>query len=173
LTIDNFYQKDDLASAVPSYLLADSYERMKEAVDHLSFTFSMTYDSKFEIVSFDKQPMLREDFGSSTPYFHFGLNPAIALLIQEMRALEDSSDSDQLIKFIEICFELEDYELQIVQSITDATEVEIQARLSQAEVITACYTVSVLILSFAVYRQMFDALGKKLARTLSILRLIL
>jgi hypothetical protein len=75
--------------------------------------------------------VLRDDFGSTTPYFHFGVQPALAILHQEFPTYVDNHIED-LANLID--FELETVETDIFQSILDATEAEIQTRLSQAQI---------------------------------------
>jgi hypothetical protein len=171
---DAYSDSSFVDSEVPSYFFADPSLRLKEEIDILHVILKKLRESKYQMVEFGKKSMLREDFGSTSPYFHFGVHPALVNLFNDIQIFAETPIStEDLVNLIEICFELEGLEDQIFQSIVDATKTQIQAKILQAEVITVGYSIAVLILIFVVYKRMYDSLGKKLTRTLSILRLIL
>jgi PAS domain-containing protein len=163
-------------SDVPSYLFADSLFRLSDALTRTNEVIQRTYDSKFDKVDFDKIAMLREDFGSTTPIFHFGLNSAIVDLFHMFWAWQDKSiviSNEELEKVIDIGLEFASLQDEVVSSLFDASRTVVSDRIRQAIVITVCYSVGILVLSLFVYRHMYSALADKILRNLSVIRLIL
>jgi PAS domain-containing protein len=173
---ENNFTVPTLDTGVPNYIYTEAIELLEDSIERLDYILLSTYDSKFTKVNFDKKSMLKEDFGSTNPYFHHGLQPALINTFQNIRAYQEQdakySEGD-LEQVIAVNMELDVLENEIILSIVDATKVEVDKTISTAEIITSCYAAGVLALSFAVYKRMFDSLGEKLRRNLSVIRLIL
>jgi hypothetical protein len=173
---ENNFEKLTIDTEVPNDLNPDPTLKSDEAIERFDYILHSTYDSKYSKVNFDKKNMLREDFGNTNPYFHHGLQPALANTFQKVMVFQDKElqyEKGELEQIIAVNMELDVLENQIVISVVDATKIEIDKAISTAEIITSCYAIGVLALSFAVYKRMFDSLGEKLYRNLSVIRLIL
>jgi PAS domain-containing protein len=163
-------------SDVPSYYFAESSLRFSDSLDKFHTLMYQLYDAKYNKVEFSKKSLLREDFGSTTPIFHFGVRSAMVNIYQMFSSFQDKtikiSDED-LEQLIDIGLELAALEDEIVTSLFDGSKAAVDNRINQAITITVCYAMSVLVLSFKVYKHMFDSIATKIRRNLSVVKLVL
>jgi hypothetical protein len=170
----NNFKQQVIDTEVPSYLYSETHGKVEEEIAKLKNVMVKLYDPKYNIVEFDKKSMLREDFASTTPHFHHGTQPAIVSLYQDLISHEDTPfETEDFKAFIGISLELVGYLDEIYDSIVEATETNISTSIGQAITVTVCYTLGILVLCFALYKRMFDALAAKLERNMSVIRLIL
>jgi hypothetical protein len=163
-------------SDVPSYLFADSATKLGDSLNKFHAILYKLYDAKFDKVKFSKNSMMREDFGSTTPIFHFGVHPAMVNILQQFTSYTDKSiriSNEELEQIIDIDLELADLQDEMAASLLDSSKTEAENRIGQAITITVCYAVGILVLSFHVYKGMFDSLGIKIRRNLSVVKLVL
>jgi hypothetical protein len=173
---ENNFIKPTLNTAVPNILYPDPIYKLEDSLESFNYILQRSFDSRLEKVNYDKKNMLREDFGSPNPYFRYGLQPAMRHLFREFYVNADNDrqlSAEHLGFLIGINLELDGLEDEIINSIIDASKVEVNTATGQAQIITTCYCIGVLAMSFAVYKRMFDSLGEKLRRNLRVIRLIL
>jgi PAS domain-containing protein len=168
------FKQQVIGTEVPSYLYSETHGKAEEEIAKLNNVMVKLYDPKYNIVEFDRKSMLRDYFGSTTPHFHHGTQPAAVNLYQDLISHEETPfETEDFKAFIGISLELVGYLDEIYDSIVEATETNISKSISQAVTVTVCYTLGILMLSFAIYKRMFDALAAKLERNMSVIRLIL
>jgi PAS domain-containing protein len=163
-------------TTVPHILYPDPLFELEASLANFDYILQHSFNSKLEKVNFDKQNILREDFGSTNPYLHYGLQPALRHLYNELYVYADkeiTKSAEELRFLIGINLELDALEDEIIKSIINASKTEVHYATAQAQVITTLYCFGVLVMKFEVYRRMFEFLGEKLRRNLRVIRLIL